>query len=522
MNFHRKLRPPQVSPPERARAAAPPAASEHVSNMLMMHRGRLPEAAHGGGEPLPGSLRCAAEASLDTPLSSVRLHRDGQSAVLARDMGAKAATIGSHIFLDPQRAPLHTEAGRRTLGHELVHVAQSPAAGVGLSKRHDAAEAEAHRRAGDVFGGKAGGRPRAPRRAAIHRQEHTEGSPPIRISEAQLQAMSPLDVQRLIVAGGGHPGPCYVNPTYEQLQRDIDILRQILIRAGMYEPGLINPVTWADWERQENQVVLSADSRGMGYIGPRRIVRDQIRRANFGYKMEVGNNIRGGIFGAIGYGLGGDEGSYVGAGFDRIFFAAGRTAQARAANRAISSAPPPPQGFTQQPVRPTTTTTTRPPTPTTTTPPNPAAPAGGSPPVPSFATVRAYFNLPPSPTKSARAITGVLVSGREQMYLRSGEHGGPWGGTQRGGIPRGPGEGFTSGGPSQGNVATHVEGHAAAIMHQRGITQATLYVERDPCSICSRDLMQALPPGSTLTVISPGHGTTIFRSSQPAPHTSGQ
>ena len=103
-------------------------------------------------------------------------------------------------------------------------------------------------------------------------------------------------------------------------------------------------------------------------------------------------------------------------------------------------------------------------------------------------------------------------SGNEQMSIRSGEEGGPWGGTQRGGVPRGKGFGFTSGGHSQGNLASHVEGHAAAIMHQRGLTSATLYVESDPCQICSRDLMNALPPGSTLTVVSPGHGTTVFRS----------
>lgn len=150
----------------------------------------------------------------------------------------------------------------------------------------------------------------------------------------------------------------------------------------------------------------------------------------------------------------------------------------------------------------------------------PAAAAKGNsePAAPSLSEVipkaRKFFNLPPKPTEGKSTIVGVLVAGDKQMFIQSGQDGGPWGGTQRGGIPRGQGEAFTSGGPSQGNIATHVEGHAAAIMHQQGISEATLYVESDPCKICSNNLTTALPPGSTLTVISPGDGVTIFRSSQ--------
>ena len=72
---------------------------------------------------------------------------------------------------------------------------------------------------------------------------------------------------------------------------------------------------------------------------------------------------------------------------------------------------------------------------------------------------------------------GALVTDKgEVLLIRSGEHGGPWGGTHRGGFPRGAGWGFTQGGPSQGNIATHVEGHAAAIMWQRKLKSATLLV----------------------------------------------
>jgi hypothetical protein len=113
---------------------------------------------------------------------------------------------------------------------------------------------------------------------------------------------------------------------------------------------------------------------------------------------------------------------------------------------------------------------------------------------------------------------GVLVpDGHPRMFVKSGEEGGPWGGAQRGGVPRGstrakvgvPGYGFTGGGPSQGNIATHVEGHAAAIMWQRKFRKALLIVDRPMCNICSRLLPMALPPGARLTVLSEEEGETL-------------
>jgi hypothetical protein len=106
-------------------------------------------------------------------------------------------------------------------------------------------------------------------------------------------------------------------------------------------------------------------------------------------------------------------------------------------------------------------------------------------------------------------VGAMIVDGIRPMFLKSGVDGGPWGGTQRGGIPRGRGYGFTQGGPSQANIATHVEGHAAAIMWQREFRKALLLVDRPMCQTCSRDLPSALPPGSKLVVISEEEGETI-------------
>lgn len=139
-----------------------------------------------------------------------------------------------------------------------------------------------------------------------------------------------------------------------------------------------------------------------------------------------------------------------------------------------------------------------------------------------IAEARRFFNLPAQPTASRTTIVGVLVmpSG-EELFLRSGEDDGPYGGPSRGGIPRGRGEAFSGGGASQGNIATHVEGKATAVMHQRGISRATLLIEEPPCRICDSptatpSITRALPPGATLTVVDPG-AAGIYRSSQRPP-----
>jgi SCP1.201-like deaminase len=111
---------------------------------------------------------------------------------------------------------------------------------------------------------------------------------------------------------------------------------------------------------------------------------------------------------------------------------------------------------------------------------------------------REYFALPAAPTPGASAIVGLLlIPGERPLELKSGQHGGPCGGTQRGGIPRGPGSG------SSRFTLTHVEGHAAAVMHQRQIPRATLLIELAPCGACDPSIPRMLPPGARLEVVSP-------------------
>jgi len=56
---------------------------------------------------------------------------------------------------------------------------------------------------------------------------------------------------------------------------------------------------------------------------------------------------------------------------------------------------------------------------------------------------------------------------------------------------------------------THVEGHAAAVMRQQGLTEATVYMNNpEICPSCSRLLPRMLPPRARLNVVLPD-GTVV-------------
>jgi hypothetical protein len=63
-------------------------------------------------------------------------------------------------------------------------------------------------------------------------------------------------------------------------------------------------------------------SNGLGtnYIGPISVVESNVRASIQSYYNGIGENIKGGAFGAVGYLVGGDKGSYVGAAFDGLTF----------------------------------------------------------------------------------------------------------------------------------------------------------------------------------------------------------
>lgn len=89
--------------------------------------GPLPETAaaridslRGAGSTLGDGIRAAAENTLGTELSAVRVHQDAASDSLARGMTAKAFTSGSDVFL---RNDMNRNDSK-LMGHELTHVVQ--------------------------------------------------------------------------------------------------------------------------------------------------------------------------------------------------------------------------------------------------------------------------------------------------------------------------------------------------------------------------------------------------------------
>jgi len=77
-----------------------------------------------GGEPLDQASRRFFEPRFGYDLSGVRLHRGAAAESLAENLGARAFTVGSHVFFNSGAYQPHLDSGRQMLAHELTHVVQ--------------------------------------------------------------------------------------------------------------------------------------------------------------------------------------------------------------------------------------------------------------------------------------------------------------------------------------------------------------------------------------------------------------
>jgi RHS repeat-associated protein len=97
------------------------------------------------------------------------------------------------------------------------------------------------------------------------------------------------------------------------------------------------------------------------------------------------------------------------------------------------------------------------------------------------------------PLYDGKKTTGVLRTANGDIPLVSGY--------------KGPSAELPLGTPGMnGNIKSHVEAHAAAIMRQQGLNEATLYINRVPCPGvrgCDAMLERMLPEGATLHVYGP-------------------
>jgi len=90
-------------------------------------RGRLAELPSAAGQPLAVRVRRVQEARFGHDFSHVRLNASPAAGAALKDMGADAATSGSHVFLRPGLDTASGE-GARLLRHELTHVLQQTGA----------------------------------------------------------------------------------------------------------------------------------------------------------------------------------------------------------------------------------------------------------------------------------------------------------------------------------------------------------------------------------------------------------
>ena len=85
----------------------------------------------GSGRPLDSDTRAFMEERFDRDFSRVRVHADARAAESARDVGAHAYTVGSHVVFGAGQYLPSTARGRRLMAHELTHVVQQSGHGSG-------------------------------------------------------------------------------------------------------------------------------------------------------------------------------------------------------------------------------------------------------------------------------------------------------------------------------------------------------------------------------------------------------
>jgi len=78
-------------------------------------------------QPLNPASRAFFEPRFGTDFSDVRIHSGEAAARSARDVGARAYTVGRNVVFGEGQYQPHADGGRRLLAHELVHTVQQGA-----------------------------------------------------------------------------------------------------------------------------------------------------------------------------------------------------------------------------------------------------------------------------------------------------------------------------------------------------------------------------------------------------------
>jgi hypothetical protein len=93
--------------------------------------GDIPEsvtrALDGSGTPLDAALRHDMESRFGHDFSGVRVHQGALAHQSARDVNARAYTVGKDVVFGEGEYTTHSSAGQRLIAHELTHVIQQTA-----------------------------------------------------------------------------------------------------------------------------------------------------------------------------------------------------------------------------------------------------------------------------------------------------------------------------------------------------------------------------------------------------------
>jgi hypothetical protein len=112
-----------------------------------------------GGARLGGALAGQLGPLFGTDFSSVRVHRDATSAAAAREIGARAFTLGQHIHFGAGQWQPQERSGLHLIAHELSHTLQraegSGGSGVEIDAPDSPLEREADHAADAVLAGRA-------------------------------------------------------------------------------------------------------------------------------------------------------------------------------------------------------------------------------------------------------------------------------------------------------------------------------------------------------------------------------
>jgi hypothetical protein len=87
------------------------------------------------GEPLPEAARDRFEGRFGHDFSRVRIHAAPHDQALAAGLGARAFTIGRHIYFGAGEYAPSTASGQRLLAHELAHVVQQRSGPISIQRQ---------------------------------------------------------------------------------------------------------------------------------------------------------------------------------------------------------------------------------------------------------------------------------------------------------------------------------------------------------------------------------------------------